>query len=154
MYSNMINFKKDQTRSVDYESSACTRGLKLGEPCRVYMLHVYAAWFLPCTPLRINTACIHSRYQDWLWSIYHRCYLISKYLTHIVLSTYYLIHKFQVPHIRRSCTIIWSISKNIKQDLMIMRDLRIRGASNLVNHAAYTCCMYTRHGFRLAPPRV
>ena len=43
MYSNMINFEKDQTRSIDYKRSAHTRGIKLSELRRVYMLHVYAA---------------------------------------------------------------------------------------------------------------
>jgi hypothetical protein len=154
MYCNMINSEKDQTRSADYGWSAHTWGLKLGKPCRIYMLHVYAAWYLPCTPQCINTVCIHGRYQDWSQSIYSRWYLISKYLTHIDHNMHGLLPNFQVPHIHRSCTIIQSISKMIKQDLMIMRDLCICGGSNLVNHAAYTCCMYTQHSFYLAPPHV
>jgi hypothetical protein len=39
----MINVEKDQTRFVNYARSAHTQGLKLENPCHIYMLHVYVA---------------------------------------------------------------------------------------------------------------
>jgi hypothetical protein len=43
MYSNIINVENNQTRFVNYARFAHMQGLKLDNPCHIYMLHVYVA---------------------------------------------------------------------------------------------------------------